>query len=164
MRLANKIAVLVVAMQWLSACTSNVYLATTPEDAYPGAHSKIMVHVTNADHPDYIVLKRSHIYELSDDDTSQTKLTLHAPDTYPTCGNGIFGTLFTLGLIPIHTPIREDFTYTLEENENSTRYRHSLNMYEATSIWEWLYKPFAETETDVRANALAVSNRESPRF
>ncbi|MCB1841249.1 MAG: hypothetical protein KDI61_13465 [Alphaproteobacteria bacterium] len=145
---------------FLAGCATNYYVN---EDYYtqPKNYEKITVYVTNPDHEAYEVLKKSEIYNLTQDSACPNKLTLTEYEVWKGgCGMPYLGTAMTLGLLPGGAPGMADLTYILESNGTSRLYGHDMFYRDRVSLWETALYPFYHSEKAAQARALALSTRQ----
>lgn len=139
----------------LQGCASNLYLGTKSEDSrhWP----PVTVAVTNPDHPNFEILKRSGIFEISESEETINKVTLLDSEIMFSCGNGLIPPMFTLGILPGYMSEGERFMYTVESDGAKQTEEYYLDMYSRHSIWEWLIKPFRPSDIEIAARALSVA-------
>jgi hypothetical protein len=150
---------LIVFQLFLTGCATNYYVN---EDNYPAPknYEKISVYVTNPEHEAYEVLKKSEIYDLTDDISSANKLTIVNLFGRWKCGNPYLGTVFSGGLLPSGMPNTNNLVYSLESEGITKVYKHKLEYWDRYSIWENALKPFAYSKQGAQAKALSLSTRD----
>lgn len=158
----NTLLILVLPILFLSGCTTNYYVN---EDNYPAPknYEKISVYVTNPEHEAYEVLKKSEIYDLTEDNNSPNKLTLMHISAGPkyTCGTGgVVVSAATLGLLPVSGDDIGVFVYSLESGQSSQLYKHKIFYSDSFSVWSVPMRPLAYTKEGAQAKALSLSTRE----
>lgn len=134
---------LLLASALLTGCTSSLHVASTctgtPLRRFNGG--PIPVYVTNPELTNELqILKASKIYKITDDCNASKRLTLFPVGRRPSCGNGLIGLIFTLGIIPVSLPDTAFFRYDLETDGQTRKLEHVLPLYERFSIWEWAFK------------------------
>lgn len=149
-------AVFFITFLALTGCATNLYFHGKEIDK--SLSTPEVVFVTNPDHNNYEVLKRSEIYILSTDPNTREKLTLIDTEILPKCGVPLLGAIYTLGILPGYIDASEVFFYKIETNGSSKVYQHQLEMHETMSNWEWFAKPF-KNDIDTKAKALRNSER-----
>lgn len=156
----NGIFLIVFHLLFLTGCATNYYV---DEDRYnePRNYEKITVYVTNPEHEAYEVLKKSEIYNLSNDQQTQSKLTLLDFSPRPRgCGLGGVVTVFSLGIVPSGGPDYGNFVYALESGQLTQVYKHKILYRDSTSAWSIPMRPLAYSEKGAQAKALSLSTRD----
>lgn len=156
----NTIFLVVFHLLFLTGCATNYYVS---EDRYtePRNYEKIAVYVTNPDHEAYEILKRSRIYDLTNDPSHPDKLTFINLSKDDKCGLGALATIYTAGLVPSGMSTNQDLLYSLESEGITKIYAHTLLYRDRFSIWETPLKPFAYSLEGAQAKALSLSARET---
>lgn len=142
---------------FLQGCTSNLYVKKDTFSMADGASRPKVVYVINPNHNNMAVLKKSEIFQLSEESAEVAQLELLDTPRSLYCGNGLIGPLLTLGVIPGGVFESEEFIYTITENHKQNRYSHHLNLWRRVSIWEWFAKPFTGDDVEVKAQALKAT-------
>lgn len=88
---------------------------------------------------EFEILKHSDIYEIVEDSTNVSKITLHPMKTYtPPCGNPMIGSMITVGLLPSAFPYDIVYSYDVAENSATKNYQYKLQVYQSL----WLFNIF----------------------
>lgn len=88
---------------------------------------------------EFEILKHSDIYEIVEDSTNVSKITLHQMKTYtPPCGNPMIGSMITVGLLPSAFPYDIVYSYDVAENSATKNYQYKLQVYQSL----WLFNIF----------------------
>jgi hypothetical protein len=106
---------------------------------------------------EYLILKNSEIYSLTNQSTGARKLTLLPIKHFGRCGNPIMLTVLTIGIVPGILPSAQAFEYDLETDGKVEHCVHPLPTYDRVSIWEWFVK---HDDDRVLAEALAWSSKQ----
>ncbi|MCB1681804.1 MAG: hypothetical protein KDI61_11925 [Alphaproteobacteria bacterium] len=148
---------------FLTGCATNYYVN---EDYYtqPKNYEKISVYVTNPDHEAYEVLKKSEIYDLTEDSACPNKLEIQTlGPAYHRCGLyalGVLAQAFTLGTLPLSDTEEEIIAYSISNNGKTVSYKHDLKYKSRSSIWEIPLLPLTYTQNGARTKTLSLSQRE----
>lgn len=151
---------LIVFQLFLTGCATNYYVN---EDHYtaPKNYEKISVYVTNPEHEAYEVLKKSQIYDLSENPNGPNKLTLIGFSHYGKCGTGGFiVTAATFGVLPSGGDIIGQLAYAMESGQTTRLYRHKILYSDSFSLWSVPLRPLAYTKKGAQAKALSLSTRD----
>lgn len=144
---------------FVTGCTTNYYIDQSTPHQKPLNTQKETVFVTNKNHKDFELLKKSEIYNLSEDPTKAAPLTLTKPSYEMSLYCGV-GTLMTFGLIPEKCPYEEKLSYSIGQGNTVRHYEHNITYYSRTSLWEALLIPFRNSREKIRVKALAISKRQ----
>jgi len=135
-RLCQIILLLTAAL--LCGCKSTLCLASK-DHSHRFTDGTPAVFVTNPEKsPEYEILKKSGIYNLTNQTIGVRELTLLPIRRSFRCGNAIMLTIITFGIVPGIQPGPCAFEYDLETNGKLERYSHKISTYYRVSIWEWL--------------------------
>ncbi len=161
----HKLLITITSILLLNGCATNYYVDSSRYEEKP-KFERITVHVTNPEHADYELLKRSKIYALTDDASAKNKLTLGAslppnlqPFSRPSCGLGALATVYSLGIIPTTYSEHGYMSYSLMTNGSTKTHKHDINYYSTTSLWQIPLTPFAHSKLRAQAKALSTSDR-----
>ncbi|WP_045827013.1 hypothetical protein [Teredinibacter turnerae] len=153
--------VLIFLLMLLQGCTSNMYLGRHENVKGVSKYSPQVVRVANPEHPNYTILKQSGLFEIVNDDSVPTVLTLQDSEITFRCGNGLIAPIFTLGILPGYLNASENFSFTLERSGQVNTVEYFLDVYERYSIWEWFIKPFKSSDEKIKGKALFVASKAS---
>ncbi len=142
---------------FLQACTYNMYLGDHSPKLGVKTYSPPVVRVSNPDHHNYEVLKQSGLFEIVNDDSTHTVLTLSDSEIMYRCGNGLIPPMFTLGILPGYLSAAENFAFTLENHGNVKTVEYYLDIHERYSVWEWFIKPFKANDEETKGKALFIA-------
>ncbi len=159
----HKLLITITSILLLNGCATNYYADSSRYEEKP-KFERITVHVTNPEHADYELLKRSKIYALTDDVSAENKLTLQDPPfgsfTAGGCGMGCaFITAFSFGIIPSGESNKKAIIYDIKTKKSSSSHSHDVYYYRATSLWQIPFTPFAHSKLRAQAKALSMSGR-----
>nr|WP_086939944.1 hypothetical protein [Thaumasiovibrio occultus] len=149
---------ILVALLFLSGCSSNLYLAGESNTLTP-EQTVQKVFVTNAaQQPDeYAILQQSGLYQFVAASETEHHLTLmpntHIPMQFEYSMLEVVG----LGLIPVTYEYHDIFAYEMAYQGNVAEYRHTTPIVERVSIWESLLTPFSDDRDTLIARGLLVS-------
>ena len=102
---------------------------------------KTKAYVLNPELEDeYDILKRSQLYELSNDSLNSVKIRLKPLQENLMCGNPLLGTVITFGLIP--SAVEDNYLYSFTELNNESTVEREINVRVRMrlSIYEIFYR------------------------
>ena len=130
-----------------------------PEVAELPADQRPVAYVLNSEmKQEMAVLEASSIYKLSSDPSTPSKIRLEPMERMLACGNPLIGSMFTLGLMPVHLPDGYTMRFSEEGPLGKKEFAYVLNMHYRYSLWERFYifsNEDKELGAAVRAAALA---------
>ena len=146
-----------VAAWLLAGCTTNYYLvdemAARPPQAYPETVQLVPSAVAKAS----ALLQQTTLYRTA----PQAAVTLRDANLQFSggCGNPLLASGLTLGLLPVSIPEGGRLVYRLQRDGQSVIYAHDIWVERRTSVWEWLFTPFADSENEVWQQGLQRAPR-----
>lgn len=154
-----KLPSLLVILFTLSACSTNYYVDKPVKTLE--TQQKQTVYVTNPEHEDYDLLKKSKIYDITESQDSSKKLTIDQVESInQACGLDYLITAYSLGIVPFKNQTSVSLAYSLEEDGRTKKYEHHAKYFYKTSLWETFLIPFALSKNEAKARAFAQSERE----
>ncbi len=142
----------------LAGCTTNYYLVDEMADQPLQHYPETVVVQPSADAEATQMLQQAALYRRD----PQADVSLHDAKLlyYTRCGNPLLVSGMTLGLLPVSIPEGGRLVYRLQRDGQSVIYAHDIWVESRTSVWEWLFTPFADSENEVWQQGL----QRAPRF
>lgn len=144
----------------LSGCAATNYHPIEQNTVATKPRQKQTVLVTNPEHMAFPIIKKSGIYNISTAPDTKTTLTIKEYTPLPSCGLSSLVTLYSLGLLQNTASMEHTLIYAIKQGNTEKLYQHDIRYKATQSLWQIPIKPFAKSEEDVAAHALAHSKRQ----
>ena len=139
-----KLMLLFVPTIFLTSCTTNLYVSHNYKIAKPPTERPIVFVEKSELKKELSILKKSKLYEISEDPTVKKHIVLKPMTSESThCGIGLLPALFSLGLRPGGLHQYRHFEYIVHDDNGDQILSYKLpHIFMRISLWEWFFKAF----------------------